>query len=114
MNEFYTTRLTCDRFCIHIEKNCHSVIVYWEKEILNLTCSYIDPDGPRIRDGIPWIDRGQRQRRDENAFRGGQERSRSEQSEPAIQSDQQFGDRGIRNGPGQTPAKHSKNKTFPS
>jgi len=74
----------------------------------------VDPDGQRLRDGVPGLDRGQGQGRDENVLRGGQKGSRGEQPEPTVQSDQQPGDRGLRDGASQTPAKHSKKKTFSS
>jgi len=74
----------------------------------------VDPDGPGLRDGVPGLDRGQGQGRDENVLRGGQKGSRGEQPEPAVQSDQQLGDRRLRDGASQTPAKHSKKKTFSS
>lgn len=84
---------------------------------MNFTQSHrvsADTDGPGLRDGIPGLDSGQGQRRDEHALRDREKRSGGQQPEPAVQSDQQLGDRRLRNGPGQTPAKHSKKKTFPS
>lgn len=77
-------------------------------------CVCVDPDGQGLRDRVPGLDRGQGQGRDENVLRGGQKGSGDEQPEPAVESDQQLGDRRLRNGASQTPAKHSKKKTFSS
>lgn len=35
----------------------------------------VDPNGQRLRDGVPGLDRGQGKGRDENLLRGGQKRS---------------------------------------
>lgn len=87
-------------------------LYHFKNNTLRFRCS--DPDGPGLRGRVPGLDRGQGQRRDENVLRRGQKRSRGEQLEPAVQSDQQPGDRRLRDGAGQTPTKYSKKKTFPS